>query len=248
MLGDMWGALLALRTLRVRFVPGGDSVQPTASFKWSPASDVREPTEAQAGNFQDDFLNGDGSHGHVRKEGVGPTPLTSPQSSLGRPPHTALPLPGQSAMQAEGQSCLNGPPEEEIEMTLALPAVEFGALPDALRGVALPVIICLFSQGVNEQQTIANAQGNTELQAKCQSTRHDLLFTRTHAGIFSLPSRPIQERINHHSFHLLSEYVHAHASERLPAAAHPSWLGEKVFWREFEPMPLGCFACIDALP
>ena len=57
------------------------------------------------------------------------------------------------------------PTDPPLLVTLCLPPSEFMELPSALRlGRSFPVRVCLFSQGVNEQQTLANATGQTGLQ------------------------------------------------------------------------------------
>ena len=58
------------------------------------------------------------------------------------------------------------PDDHDLLITLSLPEPEWHALPSRLRrGSQLAVVVVLFSQGVNEQQTIANATRSTALQA-----------------------------------------------------------------------------------
>ena len=57
------------------------------------------------------------------------------------------------------------PPPSPLTVTLSMPSGFFGRLPpDLADGRACAVRVCLFSQGVNEAQTIANATGKTGLQ------------------------------------------------------------------------------------
>ena len=80
------------------------------------------------------------------------------------------------------------PFDTDLLLTLFVPGAEFNRLPPELRQEQqLRVVICLFSQGVNEQQTIANAKGHTAL----------------------------QERINIRSISLLEEYLQRYATCRL---------------------------------
>ena len=56
----------------------------------------------------------------------------------------------------EVMSVIEPPPQENIVMIIELPPAEFSKLPTLLHGALLRVAICLFSQGVNEEQTKAN--------------------------------------------------------------------------------------------
>ena len=54
---------------------------------------------------------------------------------------------------------------DPLLLTLALPMDDFSRLPpEIVDGPPLAVRICMFSQGVNETQTVANATGKTALQ------------------------------------------------------------------------------------
>jgi hypothetical protein len=230
MLGDMLGALVALRGLTVVFERGADALRPSVAFRFSeaaapelggsmrdeggggsskldPTSSFRQSSSARVSpvrkvsallgrassgaaldrptpsdvraspNRCREMAQGWGGHPAATSPEKRCTPL-SPQASekSGRgspsasdsssfkgvhgPSHAIRANSGlldaggwaarSSPEPSRAEAVLNGPVEESIEMVLQLPAVEFDALPDALRGVSLPVAVCLFSQGAND--------------------------------------------------------------------------------------------------
>lgn len=118
MLGDAWGAILALRDLRVYFV--ADTTGAAAS-----RVTVRRASELL-----------DGARAATTSGGGAAEPAQLPEA----------------------------PELPEVVLQFALPPAEFERLPLALQRRPLPLLVCLFSQGVNEQQTLANATGSTALQ------------------------------------------------------------------------------------
>ncbi|KAL1522600.1 hypothetical protein AB1Y20_017583 [Prymnesium parvum] len=142
MLGDCWGAVRRLsHSLQLALAPVQGLRKPRVDVEWLHAA---RATHRQASSAS--------SAARARaKEAV----------------EGAMPCVGRCGAGPRGAGGMpDAPFDGDLLVTLFVPHSEFEQMPLALRNKSrsLTVHICLFSQGVNEQQTIANAKGTTALQ------------------------------------------------------------------------------------
>lgn len=176
MLGDTWGAIIALQTLRVRFAlrHGAPVGKPTLQIDYQSTEEasvsVRYAQErvAQArGNilsgYRSNVLSARGTRVDTSNR------QTDRQTESGIPDTLGEVWADESLSRASSDLDSSPLPDFGAEappllLTIGLPAAEYEGLPASLQSTSMRMCICLFSQGVNETQTVANATGRTELQ------------------------------------------------------------------------------------
>lgn len=243
MLGDTWGAVMALQSLRVRLTrrEGAAEGPPTVKVEHQSAEEREDFESSNAySRCSAAAAKMEPRHSRFMRHSTAALPSTAASrcSTYGAASSCGLSAADRSSLAdrrslatlSVADSGITGSSEGggergsaghgwsgkggfEVDygaapppllLTIGLPANEFDELPAEIsEGPPLRVVICLFTQGVNEAQTVANATGHTEIQEAINTASLEWLESYAEAVVEYLLPRPPPKRVGSKAMRLL---------------------------------------------